>query len=137
MAMGCEITHMFHFSGANIAIRLKFHNKVVQVLCRTSHCKYIRNRKNMAYLVKNVNGTSGMLPRNGDSWLEYWERETGKRAYFCHRQGCMEFGHDNLVGAHVKLVGSTDNSWYIVPLCQGCNHTDDNFWVEGPLVPVR
>ena len=27
MAMGCEITHIFHISGANIAIRLKFHNK--------------------------------------------------------------------------------------------------------------
>lgn len=50
-------THIFHFSGANIAIRLKFHNKVVQVLCRTSHYKYIKNRKNMAYLVKKINNT--------------------------------------------------------------------------------
>lgn len=91
----------------------------------------------MAYLVKNLHGTSGRLPQNGNSWLEYWERATGLRASRCHYVGCSTAGRHNLVGAHVKLVGSTDNSWYIVPLCQGCNHTDDNFWVEGPLVPVR
>lgn len=135
--MGCEITHMFHFSGANIAIRLKSHNKVVQVLCRTSHCKYIKNRKNMAYLVKNLHGTSGRSPQNGNSWLEFWEMKTGLRANHCHYVGCGTTGRHNLVGAHVKKVGVNDDSWYIVPLCQGCNHTDDNFWVEGPLVPVR
>ena len=91
----------------------------------------------MAYLVKNLNGTSGRYPQNCGTWLEYWERETGKRAYFCHRQGCMEFGHDNLVGAHVKKVGVNDDSWYIVPLCNRCNHIGTEFWVEGPLVPVR
>ena len=90
----------------------------------------------MAYLVKNLHGTSGRLPQNGNSWLEYWERATGLRASRCHYVGCSTVGRHNLVGAHVKLVGTTDNSWYIVPLCQGCNHTDDNFWVEGPLVPV-
>lgn len=137
MAMGCEITHMFHFSGANIAIRLKFHNKVVQVLCRTSHYKYIKNRKNMAYLVKNVNGTSGRLPQNGGSWLEYWEKETRLIANHCHHVGCNVSGRHNLVGAHVKKVGANDDSWYIVPLCHGCNHTNNVFLVEGPLVPVR
>lgn len=46
----------------------------------------------MAYLVKNLHGTSGRLPQNGNSWLEYWERATGLRASRCHYVGCSTFG---------------------------------------------
>ena len=51
MAMGCEITHMFHFSSANIAIRLKFHNIVEQVLCRKPS---LTKLVSMRYKVKNL-----------------------------------------------------------------------------------
>ena len=134
MAMGCEITCKFHFSGANIAIRLKFHNIVVQVLCRKPS---LTKLVSMRYKVKNLHGTSGRLPQNGNSWLEYWERATGLRASRCHYVGCSTVGRHNLVGAHVKKAGVNDNSWYIVPLCNSCNHVETEFWVEGPLVPVR
>lgn len=88
----------------------------------------------MAYLVKNVNGSSRFGPPSGySSWLEYWEDQSGYIERFCHCVGCI--GTD-LVGAHVQKAGSTDRKWYIVPLCQSCNKKSTSFMVEGPLVPV-
>lgn len=91
----------------------------------------------MRHKVQNLNGTSGRLPQNESSWLEFWEMKTGLRANHCHYVGCGTTGRHNLVGAHVKKVGVNDDSWYIVPLCNRCNHIGTEFWVEGPLVPVR
>ena len=91
----------------------------------------------MRHKVKNLNGTSGMLPQKGSSWLEFWEMKTGLRANHCHYVGCGTTDRHNLVGAHVKKVGVNDDSWYIVPLCNRCNHIGTEFWVDGPLVPVR
>lgn len=87
--------------------------------------------------VQNVNGSSRFEnPVGYNTWLEYWETKTGKSAWRCSAIDCHKFGRVNLVGAHVKKVGSYDNSWYIVPLCRGCNNRVDEFYVDETLVPV-
>ena len=88
--------------------------------------------------IQNVNGSSRFEnPVGYNTWLEYWEAKTGKSAWRCSAIDCHKFGRVNLVGAHVKKVGSYDNSWYIVPLCHKCNmQCGQRFYVEGPLVPV-
>ncbi|MDR1846950.1 MAG: hypothetical protein LBR17_02395 [Bacteroidales bacterium] len=87
--------------------------------------------------VKNLIGTSdNRVPNDYSSWLDYWEKEKNQKANQCSASDCSQ--SDNLVGAHVKKVGSDDNSWYIVPLCQSCNMSEREFLVnENLLVPVR
>lgn len=84
--------------------------------------------------VKNVNGSGRFsAPVGYRSWLDYWEKKTDSKAIFCSASNC--FG-GNLVGAHVQKANSTDNSWYIIPLCSSCNQRIDTFEVSGTLVPV-
>ena len=48
--------------------------------------------------VKNLNGTSdNRVPSGYSSWLEYWEKKTGKKAGECGH--CPERAY---VGAHVQ-----------------------------------
>ena len=83
----------------------------------------------MIYRVRNLREGN----REGN-WLKYWENATGKKAYLCHRVGCMNTATD---GAHVQLVNSTNHKWYIVPLCHRCNcQFGEEFDVTGPLVNV-
>ena len=50
--------------------------------------------------VKNVNGSSRFpAPRGYNSWLEYWEKQTGQHVSICGAAGCS---NTNLVGAHVQ-----------------------------------
>ncbi len=84
--------------------------------------------------VKNVSGSSRFpKPTGFDSWLDYWEYHSKKNAYFCSASGCFR---KDLVGAHVQKANSTDNKWYIVPLCSGCNQRTDTFDVSAELIPV-
>ena len=39
-------------------------------------------------------------------------------------------------GAHVKKVNSSDNSWYIVPLCRSHNHDGYEFELNSDSDPV-
>lgn len=84
--------------------------------------------------VKNLHGTSGKLPQGFSTWLEFWENSTGTKAYRCGATDCHRWGRENLVGAHVKKVGSYDNKHYITPLCRGCNQREDEFYVDTLLV---
>ena len=87
--------------------------------------------------IKNVNGSSRFdCPAGYASWLDYWEAKSGKTAWICSASGCVNGGRSNLVGAHVQKANSYDNSWYIVPLCRGCNNRTDEFYVDNILVPV-
>lgn len=83
----------------------------------------------MAY-VKNLNGTAGKTCScpGSHSWLEHWERKTGRKAYYC--AGCASRAE---VGGHVKKNGS-DYSHYIVPLCKSCNKRTDEFYASEELV---
>lgn len=84
--------------------------------------------------VKNVIGSSRFsAPTGYSSWLEYWEKQTGKSTTICGASGCS---NKNLVGAHVIKANSTDKSYYITPLCSSCNQRDDEFDVFWQLVPV-
>ncbi len=84
--------------------------------------------------VKNVNGSGRFsAPAGYRSWVEYWAKKTGSKSFFCSASNCFS---SNLVGAHVQKANSTDNRWYIIPLCSSCNQRTDTFEVSGTLVPV-
>lgn len=84
--------------------------------------------------VKNVNGSGRYSPPEGyTSWLDYWEKQTGKRVHIC---GAMDCNGTDLVGAHVQKADSYDNKWYVTPLCKACNNRTDEFYVSFELVPV-
>lgn len=86
------------------------------------------------YFVHNLKAGARPAPAGYSSWLDYWEKKSGRRAGICHRDGCMSMATD---GAHVQLVSGGDE-WYIVPLCHLCNtQFGASFWVDGPLVPVN
>ena len=68
--------------------------------------------------VNNINGTSENSCKCG-SWLEHWKKYSGKSLpAHCPELTCVEKPE---VGAHVQKDGSTDRSWYIVPLCNKHN----------------
>lgn len=70
--------------------------------------------------IRNINGTSANACKCG-SWLDHWKRFSGQAVpSFCPATGCYE---KELVGAHVQKDISTDNSWYILPLCKTHNAT--------------
>ncbi|MCD8291539.1 MAG: hypothetical protein LUC91_08595 [Prevotella sp.] len=94
--------------------------------------------------VKNVKGSSkvsGKAPSPYNSWLQYWEVQSGTKLkddiyYTC--PACREkFKKSNFDGAHVQKVNNMDRNWYITPLCSGCNHREIEFEVHNDdLVPV-
>lgn len=52
--------------------------------------------------VKNVNGSGRFsAPAGYRSWLDYWEKKTGSKAFFCSASNCFS---SNLVGAHVQKL---------------------------------
>ncbi|MBM6721152.1 hypothetical protein H6B13_16175 [Bacteroides gallinaceum] len=87
--------------------------------------------------VKNTCGTSRYnAPAGYSSWLEYWEKKSGRTARRCSAIDCNVTGRANLVGAHVKKVDGGDNHSYIVPLCKACNSRTDEFYVDEVLIPL-
>lgn len=85
--------------------------------------------------VINLHNTGDRKPKNYSTWKEFWKAEKGFWPGTCSASDCAESAE---VGAHVKKVGSSDNRWYIVPLCSGCNKRTDEFDVsENRLVPVN
>lgn len=95
----------------------------------------------MNVIVKNANGTSRFDPPKGFScWLEYWEsikwRLDKGTLYKCPACGDPVYRSD-FDGAHVERVYADNRKMSIVPLCSGCNHRTDNFFVDRELlVPV-
>ena len=68
--------------------------------------------------VKNINGTKDNICKCG-SWLEHWKNfSRQKLPNYCPEDKCIQKPE---VGAHVQKDSSTDNSWYIVPLCKTHN----------------
>lgn len=83
----------------------------------------------MIYKVRNLREGS----RDGN-WIKYWENATGLKASLCKNTRCYKSATD---GAHVQLVNSSNNKWYIVPLCHVCNcQFGQELTVSGPLVSV-
>ena len=98
----------------------------------------------MSVFIHNVKGSSKISqkpPFPYDSWLQYWEGVSGIKIepntlYNC--PGCGKaITRMNFDGCHVQKVGLVDRSWYVIPLCDSCNHRIDMFSVdENLLVPV-
>lgn len=58
-----------------------------------------------------------------NSWLDHWEKNRGLTAGHC-RACRLDKPHSSLLGGHVIKVDSSDQKWYIVPLCSSCNNKD-------------
>jgi hypothetical protein len=74
--------------------------------------------------IRNINGTSDTTCKCG-SWLKHWENFSRQaRPSYCAASDCLK---QELVGAHVQKGGaSTDQKWYIYPLCADHNkHTGE------------
>jgi hypothetical protein len=69
--------------------------------------------------LKNINRTSQSTCACG-SWLKHWEKFSGQTITFCPVEKCL---NKDLVGAHVQQANSSDNKWYIYPLCNSHNHS--------------
>lgn len=90
--------------------------------------------------IKNVKGSDKVskLPSKYSSWLEYWEMNHGfiikeTQLYSC--PACKNaFLRKNFDGCHVQKVLSKDKKWYIIPLCDSCNHRMDSFDVDKRLL---
>lgn len=92
----------------------------------------------MSYIkVKNKKGTADKEPPSGyTSWLDFWEKEKGKKATDCEVLGCKK---NPDVGGHVIKSGEGSKE-YILPMCYSCNNKSDDeifeAW-ENDLVSVK
>lgn len=47
--------------------------------------------------VTNINGSSRFASPSGyNTWLDYWEAQTGKSAWRCSATDCHKFGRSNV-----------------------------------------
>ena len=85
---------------------------------------FLKEKKNLKEVVtvKNINhGTD-----QNTNYINQWETYTGKSLCGCANINCENHAsYDALVGGHVKIMGDTDNRWYITPLCHSCNGKDE------------
>ena len=90
------------------------------------------------------------IPEGYDSFLDYWEKNSGLSAPDECQARCAHQNVDgtdadktDLVGAHVRIDGKvcTDDWAWIVPLCRHCNSDDHTCRMELPsgvtLVPIK
>lgn len=98
----------------------------------------------MNVTVHNVKGSSKISqkpPFPYFSWINYWENNGGCKIETGKYYNCPACGkavtREHFDGCHLQKVGLVDRSWYIVPLCDSCNHRTDMFSVNKDLlVPV-
>ena len=91
--------------------------------------------------IKNVKGSSKVSPKapaGYASWLNYWEQNFGQTLEDGHTYQCPACGkyfeRKNFDGCHVQKVDLADKKWYIMPLCDSCNHRKDTPDVDGNLL---
>lgn len=69
--------------------------------------------------VRNINGTSQNTCKCG-TWLEHWKNFSNQSLpSHCVEKSCYQ---KPMVGAHVQKDNSSDNNWYIIPLCNSHNN---------------
>lgn len=77
--------------------------------------------------IKNINGTTDNACKCG-SWLKHWEKFSNQSTGFCQAEQCTR---TDVVGAHVQKGGSSsDQKWYIYPLCKEHNQYKDELEVS-------
>lgn len=69
--------------------------------------------------IKNINGTSDTKCKCG-SWLDHWKKFSKSSISYCQEVNCYS---KDLVGAHVQKANSSDDNWYIIPLCTNHNQS--------------
>lgn len=69
--------------------------------------------------IKNINGTSQTRCACG-TWLDHWKKFSGQTITYCPEPSCLQ---TDLLGAHVQKADSSDNKWYIYPLCSTHNRS--------------
>lgn len=91
--------------------------------------------------IKNVKGSSKVSPNPPSgykSWLEYWEVNSRNKLNSFQYYSCPACGRSflrmNFDGCHVQKVDSDDKKWYIIPLCDSCNHTKGEPDVDASLL---
>jgi hypothetical protein len=52
--------------------------------------------------------------------MKHWEKFSRQTVTYCPVTGCL---NKDLLGAHVQKYDSTDNKWYIYPLCGAHNQS--------------
>ncbi len=90
------------------------------------------------------------IPEGYDSFLDFWECETGQSAptkclsVDSHKnQDGTDADMTDMVGAHVRIDGiNCPDDWaWIVPLCKHCNSDDNTCCIELPegtaFVPIK
>ncbi len=92
--------------------------------------------------IKNIKGSSKVSakPKHFGSWLQFWEHFAGQtytrnRFHRCPACGKLVLG-SKFDGCHVQKANSTDQKWYIAPLCDACNHRTDEPDVKVELISV-
>ena len=97
----------------------------------------------MAVFVKNAPNTSHLNPPCPyGTWIEYWEDMSGieiaeNESYNCPAKCGNAVTREEFDGCHVQKVFDKTQTMYIIPLCSGCNHRKDSFFVdENLLVPA-
>ena len=50
--------------------------------------------------------------------MKHWEKFSGQHTDYCQEVNCKK---KDLVGAHVQKANSSDEKWYIYPLCSDHN----------------
>jgi hypothetical protein len=86
--------------------------------------------------VKNLNQTTQTKSGSG-SWLAHWEIISGQKAWLCVVKNCI---NRPSVGGLVQKDGPSDGTWYVVPLCSGCNKQsgqDLDIWDLAKLIPSQ
>lgn len=86
--------------------------------------------------VRNLNGATSS-DGDGRNWLAHWEKLSGQNAFMCFAEGCINIPS---VGGHVQKDSSTDRTWYVIPLCSGCNkkkELDLNIWDMAKLLSAN
>lgn len=77
--------------------------------------------------IKNINGTSDTTCVCG-SWLKHWENFSDQKVpTYCPVSSCI---NKDLVGAHVQKADSSDEKWYICPLCSVHNQSTETLEVS-------
>jgi len=83
--------------------------------------------------VMNLNGSTRIACGDG-SWLAYWEKGSGQKAFLCSVKECI---NTPFSGGLVQEDNRLDRSWYVVPLCKDCGKktlADLEIWDMATLV---
>ena len=91
--------------------------------------------------IKNINGSSKVsqkAPWPYSCWRDYWAGVVGftfedNKYYKCPSCGKPVL-KENFDGCHVKKTSIFDNKWYIIPLCDSCNHITGEIEIDESLL---